>query len=68
MKTGISVLSLAIALSTISGIAAAQDASNQDEQETRKLATVTVTAQKREESLQDVPISMMIFRLMTSRT
>ena len=58
MKSGISILSLAIALSAVSGVAAAQDPTNPDEQETRKLATVTVTAQKREESLQDVPISM----------
>lgn len=57
MKPGISTLAIAIAISTLSGVSVAQEATDASE-ETRKLATVTVTAQKREESLQDVPISM----------
>lgn len=57
MKSGISTLALVIALSALPGVSNAQEAADTGE-ETRKLATVTVTAQKREESLQDVPISM----------
>lgn len=57
MKSGISTLAMAVALSALSGVSSAQETADTGE-ETRKLATVTVTAQKREESLQDVPISM----------
>ena len=62
MRTGISLLSLAAVLSMMGNVAVAQeataDASTEQPDETRKLATVKVTAQKREQSLQDVPISM----------
>jgi len=53
---------LAIALFTaivsMAAPAAAQDPATAPAEETRTLATLTVTAQKREEALQDVPISV----------
>ena len=58
-------LSLALALSTTALVSAApsfaQDADGTPEADSRRLGTVTVTAQRREESLLDVPVSVSAF-------
>ena len=49
-----------LALSLGQGLAMAQDASGDDE-EARRFGTVTVTAQRREQSALDVPLSVSAF-------
>lgn len=51
LGTGAAIISIAMP-------AFSQEAEQQTEETVRKLSTITVTAQKREENLQDVPISM----------
>ncbi|WP_291061593.1 TonB-dependent receptor [Hyphomonas sp.] len=58
MKLSVSALALTFSANLF---AYAQDAAAEGEQEARTLGTVTVTAQKREQNVQDVPIAISAF-------
>jgi iron complex outermembrane receptor protein len=56
MKTLNNCVSLAVLALATTGVATAQDADNSETAQTRKLSTITVTAQKVEETLQDTAL------------
>ena len=57
----------AILSGSVAGAAFAQTAAEATSAETSEIATITVTAQRRSESIQDVPISIQAFTGQTLR-